>query len=103
MGNRRGSPFSVVMRVIELVEYGPKALPRDELTQEVAEKIWRKFEKQISIEPPSFQTGYNWQLTSRGYVGFLPIDEDLTLAIRPKVPLKSLFGMLEYAYQLDFK
>ena len=41
MGNDRVPSFAVVMRVIELVEYVPKTLPRDELTLEVAEKECR--------------------------------------------------------------
>ena len=58
---------------------------------------------QIDIDLPSFQTDYQWELTSLGYVGYLPITPDLTFALRPKVPLRNLFGMLEYAYRLDFK
>jgi 5-methylcytosine-specific restriction enzyme subunit McrC len=90
-------------RVIELTEYVKKNLPRDDLSQEVAESIWQNHKSQISVETPSFQTEQQWQLTSLGYVGYLPINPELTLALRPKVPLGNLFGMLEYAYQVDFK
>ena len=90
-------------RVIELTEYVKKTIPRDGLSQEVAQSIWQNHKKQISVETPSFQNDQQWQLTSEGYVGYLPINPELTLALRPKVPLGNLFGMLEYAYQIDFK
>src|SRR2546423_7637166 len=89
-------------QLIELVEYSPKRIPRSELSQEVAQSIWQNHKAQISVEPPSFQTEQQWQLTSLGYVGYLPIDPKLTLALKPKVPLGNLFGMLEYAYNVDF-
>jgi 5-methylcytosine-specific restriction enzyme subunit McrC len=89
--------------LIELFEYTPKRLPGEALSTDTAQMIWQKYKDQIAIDLPSFQTDYQWQLTSLGYVGYLPITPDLTLALRPKVPLRNLFGMLEYAYRLDFK
>lgn len=50
-----------------------------------------------------FRTNNQWKLTSLGYVGFIPVSGELGLALRPKVGLANLFGMMEYAYQLDFK
>jgi 5-methylcytosine-specific restriction enzyme subunit McrC len=89
--------------LIELFEYTPKRIPREALTTEIARMIWQNHGNQIAVDPPSFQTNDQWQLTSLGYVGYLPITPDLTLALRPKVPLRNLFGMLEYAYRIDFK
>jgi 5-methylcytosine-specific restriction enzyme subunit McrC len=90
-------------KLIELFEYTPKRLPREALSSEAAEMIWQKYKDQIDVDLPSFQTEYHWQLTSLGFVGYLPVTPDLCLALRPKIPLRNLFGMLEYAYRLDFK
>ena len=90
-------------QLIELVEYEPRRLPPEAISEEVARIIWLNHKNRIAIEPPSFRTDNQWELTSYGYVGYLPITSDLTIALRPKVPLRNLFGMLEYAYRLDIK
>jgi 5-methylcytosine-specific restriction enzyme subunit McrC len=89
--------------LVELVEYQPKSFPREALSEEIARTIWQNHSAQVSIEPPSFRRDYKWQLKSSGYVGYLPITRDFTLALRPKVPLRNLFGMLEYAYRQDIQ
>jgi 5-methylcytosine-specific restriction enzyme subunit McrC len=33
-------------------------------------------------------------------LGYIPVNSDFALKINPKVPIKNLFGMLEYAYNL---
>jgi len=88
---------------VELVEYEPKRLPREAISEELARTIWQNHKAQVAIEPPSFRTDDQWELRSLGYVGYLPITRDFTLALRPKVPLRNLFGMLEYAYRLDIR
>ena len=90
--------------LVELVEYEPKRLPREAISDEVEREIWLNHRNQIDIQPPSFRTDHEWELTSKGYVGYLPITREFTLALRPKVPLRNVFGMLEYAYRqkIDF-
>ena len=42
----------------------------------------------------------DWILTSKGCVGWIPVSGELTLELKPRVRLASLFAMLEYAYRL---
>jgi 5-methylcytosine-specific restriction enzyme subunit McrC len=87
-------------RIIELTEYIPRDLEREEITPEIEEALWRNYRNQVKVESPSFQTGGNWKLTAQGWVGHIPLTPEFHLALLPKVQLKNLFGMLEYAYQL---
>jgi len=90
-------------RIIELTEYIPTKLEREEITLAIEEALWRSYKNQVKVESPSFQTGGKWQLTSQGWVGYIPLTPEFHLALLPKVQLKNLFGMLEYAYQLTKK
>jgi 5-methylcytosine-specific restriction enzyme subunit McrC len=87
-------------RIIELTEYSPRTFERDEIDYAIAETLWHKYNTQIAIDFPSPKTGGKWKLTSQGWVGHIPLTPELHLALLPKVQLKNLFGMLEYAYQL---
>ncbi|MDZ7816551.1 MAG: hypothetical protein U5N86_11320 [Planctomycetota bacterium] len=42
-----------------------------------------------------------FQLRSSGYVGYMPIDEELVVRVDPKVDVLNLFRMMEVAYQYD--
>ncbi len=87
-------------RIIKLTEYTPINLERQEITPAIEEALWRNCQKKVKVESPSFQTGGKWKLTSQGWVGHIPLTPEFHLALLPKVQLKNLFGMLEYAYQL---
>jgi 5-methylcytosine-specific restriction enzyme subunit McrC len=87
-------------QVIHLVEYESRFLAESELTEEDAQHIHIQFGDKVSVEPPTWKTGNRWQLTSQGWVGFIPFGENRGIALLPKVPLQNLFGMLEYAYDL---
>ena len=87
-------------RVIELREYRPLDLPASALSNTEAAILDREYRSQIQIEPPSFRNNHQWRLTSLGWVGFIPLTDDLAFRLQPKVPLRSLFGMWEYAYRL---
>lgn len=88
------------LRLIELTEYVPCWFERAELSDDLAQTLWSRYQSQVSVNPPSFQNKHRWCLTSQGWVGYLPVSPDVHLALQPKVPLSSLFGMLEYAYQV---
>jgi len=53
----------------------------------------------ISIVP-ILLNNQSYVLRSKGYVGQIPLGDDLLLRINPKVQITNLFRMLEYAYQL---
>jgi 5-methylcytosine-specific restriction enzyme subunit McrC len=89
--------------IIELTEYVSRELEREEITPAIEEALWRNYRNQVKVTSPSFQTGGKWKLTSQGWVGHIPLTPEFHLALLPKVQLKNLFGMLEYAYQLKSK
>lgn len=102
---RGASGFGVHMSsprtILELVEYHPVRLERAWLSESVAAIIWRNYHAQVALDFPSPKTQNCWQLTAQGWVGFLPVTPNLTLALQPRVPLRSLFALLEYAFALQ--
>jgi 5-methylcytosine-specific restriction enzyme subunit McrC len=88
-------------RVIELIEYQPRHLSRDELRPEDARLLWERYGKRINVEFPSPRTADRYILTPQGWVGYLPLTPELHLELRTKVPVVSVFAMLEYAYKLE--
>ena len=43
---------------------------------------------------------HTYILRSKGYIGYIPVNENYILKIRPKVGVKNVFRMLEYTYKL---
>lgn len=89
-------------RVITLVEYETRDFERDAIPEDLLTLLWNGYKEKIEIEFPSIKTGYKLKLKPRGYVGCIPLSQDLYIYIEPKVPLRNLFGMLEYAYEIPF-
>jgi len=87
-------------RSIPLREYLPERLAPDALSHMQGTTLWRSYGTQVRVEFPSPQTDEQWQLTSQGWVGQIPLDDGVVLALEPKVDVGNLFRMLEYAYQL---
>jgi len=88
---------------IRLIEYKTKVFPRNEIPNEMGELLWKNYNNYITVEFPSPKTEGQWQLTSKGYVGYIPLTQDIGINLQPKVSLDNLFRMLEYAYKLKFK
>jgi len=88
---------------IELTEYQLATFKQHSIPESVGQKIYHNYAKEIDIEFPNFKTKYQWHLKSKGRVGNIPITPEFHIAIRPKVPLNNLFGMLDYAYNLKIK
>ncbi len=86
--------------IIELTEYESRFLPQSELPEEEAHRIYLQFRDKIAVEWPTFKTENRWQLTSLGWVGFVPIGENRGISLQPKVTIGNLFRMLEHAYDL---
>ena len=89
-------------RVIELFEYKQKELSSQELPLETAQLIRDNYRGKISIETTSFQPNANWRVNSEGWVGYIPLTEELGLRLSPKegITISNIFRMLEYAYDL---
>jgi 5-methylcytosine-specific restriction enzyme subunit McrC len=86
-------------QVIEITEYQSKYFNNYEISEEWGIALL-KYRKEIDVEFPTPKTANKWKLTAKGWVGYIPVNSDFGLKINPKVPIKNLFGMLEYAYNL---
>ncbi len=87
-------------RVIELPEYDAMPFAKEDLAEDVVRSLYALYPNQVAVEPPSFLNGYVWKLKSQGWVGYIPISDTVHFSLSPKVPIRNLFGMLEYAYNL---
>jgi len=90
-------------QVLELTEYQTKCFPADDIPDEIGKHIWTKYGKKITVDAPTFRTDDQWQLTSQGFIGHIPVTEDFRILLQPKVELANLFRMLEYAYNIPFE
>lgn len=86
--------------IIELIEYEKKLFYVDEIPNSAGVELYEKYKNQVDVEFPNYKTGNKWQLKAKGWVGYIPISRELALKLNPKVPIKNIFGMLEYAYNL---
>jgi len=81
-----------------LTEYRPATFPAAALTPAQGERLWRDFGRYVDVDAPSFKTGHQWCLRSKGWVGDIPLDGDVLLRLQPKVALSNLFAMIEAAH-----
>ena len=86
---------------LTLREYEAKSFPAERLDG-IAEQLYTNYNDYIDLEWPSFKTSGEWILKASGWVGYLPLKEQV-VEIIPKVPIGNLFGMLETAYNLTGK
>ncbi|MFM6036559.1 MAG: McrC family protein [Sphaerospermopsis kisseleviana] len=94
---------STNLQIIEITEYQPKYFSNNEISEDCGISLYEKYKNQVDVEFPSYKTRHKWKLTAKGWVGYIPVNADFALKINPKVPIKNLFGMLEYAYNLTEK
>lgn len=87
-------------QIISLKEYEPLNLAKEDFNYDLGEILWNRYKMQVSIETPSFKTNNEWQITSQGWVGYIPLTADFHISLQPKIPLSNLFLILEYAYNL---
>lgn len=85
-------------RILELREEEVRRFPQSELLD--AEVIALNSSGKFEVEAASLLNGYTYGIRSRGWVGHIPIGENLLVRILPKVPVSNLFQMLEVAYNL---
>ncbi|NLD38444.1 MAG: restriction endonuclease [Desulfatiglans sp.] len=87
-------------QTIELVEFETRYFQRSNLPEEEAQRIYIQYGDKVNVEWPTLKTQYKWRLTSLGWVGYIPLANYGGISLKPKVTLRNLFGMLEYAYDL---
>lgn len=88
-------------KIIAFREEQDHLIHKDDIDISTARTIYEQFGSKIKILEPGFSRPDHYLLRSLGYVGYFPIDDEVTLKIEPKVPLSTIFGMLEYAYKLE--
>jgi len=86
---------------IRLIEYVPLRISAEMLSEMDAAKIWERHHTQVHVEFPSRKTAGEWELTNTGWLGVIPVSNAVTLRLLPSLPIADIFGMLEYAYQLQ--
>lgn len=86
--------------LLELTENHRSEFEAGEIPADLALEVFRLHGTKVSVEWPSPKTGGRWQFTPGPWVGHLPLGGGHAVSIAPKIPLKNLFGMLEYAFRL---
>jgi len=86
------------MNQIELIEETDLFLPKERLSHE--EALALHGDSRFEIEWPNPGNEFQFRLRSKGWVGHIPVGETLFI-VQPKVPIASIFGMLEVAYKLE--
>lgn len=84
-----------------MFEERPKLLDPNEIEEDTAQSIYDTYSGKIQIEFPNPVNNQKYVLRSRGLIGYIPIDEKTTIQINPKVEIKNIFRMLEYAYRIN--
>ena len=86
-------------RILDLREEETGRFPRDMLSdaQVLALNASGKFE----VEPASVFNENKYGIRSQGWVGQIPVGDELLVRVAPKVSVSNLFRMLEVAYNLS--
>lgn len=88
------------IKVIEIIEYQSILIPRQDIPQAALDELRQKYKPQLQIGLEDTRYGDFWKLTAKGWVGYIPLPANLGIRLQPKVPIQSILGMLEYAYNL---
>ena len=88
---------------IPLKEYKTQYFPSHKFDEDFEKVIWQQYRKYVDITPPSWRNDQQWELRPSGWVGYIPVTNEITLFLEPKVSIANLFQMLEIAYRLDFE
>ncbi len=87
--------------MIELTEYEPAYIDTTDLSAADGLSLWRRYAGYFEVSFPSPLKADRWVLTSRGWVGHLPISTSLQLTIHPRIAIAQWFDMLTYIEPFD--
>lgn len=87
------------MPVFELSEEAVLDIPRAALSEADALALYR--DRRFNLEFPNPANCQQYRLRSSGWVGHMPISDTTLVRVTPKVPVASVFRMLEVAYNLS--
>ncbi|KKK43164.1 hypothetical protein LCGC14_3168860, partial [marine sediment metagenome] len=76
--------MSSTPEIIPLVEYQPSSISRLKLPEHLAQRLVDNYGKKISLESPLFQESTDWRVTAQGWVGWIPLDPEVALDLRPR-------------------
>jgi 5-methylcytosine-specific restriction enzyme subunit McrC len=99
-GSRACHVITREARCLEIEEWVPARLPSTALTLEQGKTLLLRYKKFIDVQFPSPRTDDEWEVKSTGWVGVLRVDEEVVIAIKPKVRIVNLTRMLAIAYDL---
>ncbi|HEY9849677.1 MAG TPA: restriction endonuclease [Leptolyngbyaceae cyanobacterium] len=93
----------------ELEEYKIKELSRSEINDRALNLLWERYKEKkekketvgVEVEFPSPKTNNQWQIKSKGWVGYIPLTPEFVLYLKPKVKVSNIFRMWEYAYNFE--
>ncbi|MCE5244446.1 MAG: restriction endonuclease [Syntrophobacteraceae bacterium] len=91
-------------RIYDIIEFEQASFEPEEHFDSAVQKLWETYgqsQKRIDVDLPSFKTDHRWRLTSRGWIGFIPVTPLVGFRLNSKVPISNIFRMLEYAYRLQ--
>ena len=88
------------MQAITIEEEKESKIPRADIDENLVVSLHLHHKERIDIAFPTLLNDYCYILRSKGCIGQIPISDDTTLRIIPKVPISNIFRMLEYAYNL---
>src|SRR5262245_48284884 len=86
------------MLIIELEEEADKAISKGDFDD--ASALALSMSGHFDVKFPSIITSQAYIIRSKGWVGHIPVGAQIIVKIRPKLPISSIFGMLEVAYNL---
>lgn len=86
--------------ILHLKEHRSIECSRSTLSDDLVDYIKANYSQYLKIEWDRRQKRDIWRITGKGWIGYLPLREDLILLIHPKVAIKNVFQMLQYAYNL---
>jgi 5-methylcytosine-specific restriction enzyme subunit McrC len=85
-------------RILDLREDEIGRFPREMISDG---EVWAlKNSDKFEVEAASIFNQNTYGIRSRGWIGQIPIGDDLLIRVVPKVPVGNLFRMLEVAYNL---
>jgi 5-methylcytosine-specific restriction enzyme subunit McrC len=92
-----------ICSTINLFEYTPVEVSRDDLPLEAAKLLKQRYGDKVTVETTSFMPDSSWRLTAQGWVGYIPLTSEISIRLFPKqgVSVTNLFRMLEFAYNLE--
>jgi 5-methylcytosine-specific restriction enzyme subunit McrC len=86
-------------RILDLREEEMERFPPAQITD--AEVLALSASGKFDVEPASVFNQHKYGIRSQGWVGHIPVGDELLVRVTPKVSVANLFRMLEVAYNLS--